>query len=354
MKNMSRDQIIDYYRGLVIIDMMLIHYSYCFPKVISKIINYHDIAIEGFILLSGFAIGKYYLPLYLKDRNETVILIIKRIFKIIIVQYILIVTISLPHYILLNGTNGAFNFLLESIIFYNQIGLMHILPTFLPLFLVSPVILYLLSRNYDVILILSSVLLFIIGQKNPYLMNYGSKAIFPVILWQIYFVIGCYLGKRISQKERKTQFNNINKLLVVSFLFLIVALTFKHSASLSIWITDFKTSYDIRIQKFPLNVYGLLFGICLINFIVIYSLKYWYVIKGNFATNIISDFGRNSLLVFAVHVYFLLILDIMRIRFQIDSKVILILFALNIVSAFYLIRYSNGENSGKVLRFLFR
>ena len=56
----KRNNFIDYLRGIAIIDMILVHYCWAFPEIVSKIILYHDVAIEGFILLSGFIVGKYY------------------------------------------------------------------------------------------------------------------------------------------------------------------------------------------------------------------------------------------------------------------------------------------------------
>ena len=57
--------IVDVLRGVVIADMMLVHYDYLVPHGwLRKAINYSDFAMEGFLTLAGFMVGYPYLERY--------------------------------------------------------------------------------------------------------------------------------------------------------------------------------------------------------------------------------------------------------------------------------------------------
>jgi hypothetical protein len=361
VQDKQRDSIIDFLRGLIILDMIFVHYSVYFPKTISKVINYHDVAMEGFLLLSGLMIGRHYLPQFLTDRIKVTKKLINRALKLVAIQYILIITISYPHYLIINGgaeANTSVNFLLESFLFYNQIGLMHILPTFIPLFIVSPLILFQLSTKYDWLVLFISLVLFYIGQANPYVFSYGDKTIFPVILWQIYFIIGCYLGKMSYEKYQIIP-ENTKMWLLISFIFISVSLCFKHSSTISKLLTEFKIYYSIEISKFPLNLYGLFFGLSVLFFIFMITAKFWPYIKKNMFTNIIALFGKHSLLVFVIHVYFAKTIDIVKSTFTNSFMAIYLLICFNIIISYlvttkYESEKSNQHNSPtNILKYLF-
>ena len=63
--------IVDFLRGVVIVDMMLVHYDYLVPLGwLRKAINYSDIAMEGVLTLAGFMVGYHYLERYRRDRGR--------------------------------------------------------------------------------------------------------------------------------------------------------------------------------------------------------------------------------------------------------------------------------------------
>ncbi|MHA1661188.1 MAG: OpgC domain-containing protein, partial [Promethearchaeota archaeon] len=321
-------------------DMILVHYCPYFPRIISKIISYHDVAIEGFILLAGFMIGKHYLPHFLVNQTLVAKKMYIRVLKILLIQYIMIITISFPQYLILNenfNIETSSRFLFESFVFYNQIGLIHILPTFIPLFLISPIILLLLSKKADYIVLLGSLFFFVIGQTNPYVFNYGDKTIFPVILWQIYFIVGCYFGK-ISLLKKRSIPNNVILWFFIACLFLLIAIFFKHSTSLSVWLTAFKNDHSIIIMKFPLNFYGLFYGTSLLFFIYAFSAKFWHFVRKTDFVYFISSFGRHSLLVFIIHIYFAIAISVIRRQFDINIILIYFMIFINIAFTYSIIK----------------
>jgi hypothetical protein len=296
MKN-NREEIIDFFRGLAILDMILVHFLIYFPNPIRKIISYTDVAIEGFILLFGFMIGGHYYAKYLKDKKEVIKRLFHRIIQILIIQYIFIITINLPAYYLINESfkkNDSIGiFVLKSTIFWNQIGIIHILPTFIPFLMISPLIHFVFKKNLINILIILSIVLFIVGNKYPYLLNYGDKTIFPVILWQIYFVLGCWLGYYAHIYKRLTP-KNLKTYLYISIMFLCTMMLVKHAKYISPLLTS----------KFPLNTLGFLYGSSILLFIYVITIKFWEnIIRPSILKSIICLFGRQSLFIFVLHVY---------------------------------------------------
>jgi hypothetical protein len=359
--NDDRDTFIDFLRGLAIFDMILVHYAGNFPQAVSKFIIYHDVAMEGFLLLSGLIVGMHYLHLFTADRSSTVKTIYLRTLKLCLIQYILIVTISLSEFILKSGGvefSGIGKFLFDSFTFSNQVGLIHILPTFIPLFILTPLFLYLLSRNLDYILLMGSVVFFLIAQKYPYFFNYGDKTIFPVVLWQIYFVVGCSLGKAVLRNGTSMPVHK-RALFIVSLITFAAALLFRHSTSICPLLAAFMNEHSISIQRFPLNIYGLVWGTLLWLFIYATSAQFWSGIRGMKVVDWTALFGRNSLMTFVLHVYFAKMISILKYKYEIAYLSIYILMLLNIIVTFYLlIIYENKKDSDnkiifRIIRWLF-
>ena len=79
---------------------------------------------------------------------------------------------------------------------------MHILPTFIPLFVAAIPMLALLNRGHSGLVLAGSVTLFAVGTERPGLLDIGTRFVFPVILWQVYFVLGLLAGARIRAGKR--------------------------------------------------------------------------------------------------------------------------------------------------------
>ncbi len=182
--------------------MLAAHYSGYFPALFGKVVDYTETAMPLFLVMAGFIVGWGWRRFASRPTNESRILI-KRALRIVAVQYVIIATVGVPLYYL--GMAGVTpeqqslgKFILESVTFTNQIGIIHILPTFVPLFLVSPIILLALARDRDLTVLACSAILFLIGCRNPYLLSMGRPTVFPFILMQSYFVIGCLTGKKLD------------------------------------------------------------------------------------------------------------------------------------------------------------
>ena len=183
-------------------------------------------------------------------------------------------------------------FLFRSMFFLNQIGLLHILPTFIPLFAISPVILFALSRGWDGALILASVALFSAGHFHPYLLDLGEPTIFPFILFQLYFVIGCLLGKVTRQQDALPP-KRPRSWAVASFGLLVTSMLLVHGKFIPPHV----------ISTHPLNFFGLLYELPLVATVWLVSLAMLPNLKRVWGYTWIVRFGRHALLAFVIHVY---------------------------------------------------
>jgi hypothetical protein len=345
----ERDRFIDVLRGVAIFDMILVHYAGNFPGWISKLIVYHDVAMEGFLLLSGIVVGLHYLPQFVENRREAGRKIYLRTFKLLLIQYIMIITVSLPEVLLRNGEvhcQEMTMFLLRSFTFVNQIGLIHILPTFIPLFILTPLFLYLLSRNSDWILFLGSAAIFLIAQKNPYIFDYDDRTTFPVVLWQIYFVGGCCLGKMALRRGSSLPKNPL-QLFAISLGLITAGLFARHSTSLCPCITTVMERHSIAIQRFPLNAYGLVWGLTLWLFIYSTIALLWPATKNTGVAAFLALLGRNSLMTFVLHVYFAKTISVIHFLFGSNRVVGYVGILMNIGITYYLLlKYEQAKKEG--------
>lgn len=339
--NNQRDLIIDFFKGVIIIDMIMVHFSSKFPEILEAIINFADLAIEGFVFLAGFVVGRHYLEKFNKNKNEVTKRLFQRAVKLILIQYIMIITISLPFYSIFKLNNGyeIFNFILSSFLFLNQIPIIHILPTFIPLLLMSPLILLILVNNLDYLLILFSFMLFLLGCYDPYIFNFGDKTIFPVVLWQIYFVVGIYFG-RLSGSVNNI---NHNKLLVYAAIIYSFAFLMKYGGYLN-EIHIIKERFNIYPKKFPLNIYGLIYGASFLFLFYTVTIRLWGILKRYyFFYEIIPLLGRNSLVTFVIHAYFVYLIESFN-KLELNIYVIYVLIITSFYFTYKIIKQINERN----------
>lgn len=310
----KRLEIIDFLRAIPILGMMLVgHFTgyYHFSEHVEKWSNYAETEMDLFLFCAGFIVGCLYYPRFLSDRWGITKKLLNRALKILLVQYLLILTINLPFYYMMydhiRERETIWLFLGKSALFLNQIGIIHILPTFIPMFMVSPVILFVLSKGKTSLLLLCSLSIFAIGNKYPYLLDLGEKTIFPFILWQVYFVAGCLVGKQTYLKKQLGP-ANAHPYLVGSTLWLICFLAIRY----------FKIIPPSWVSQNPLNFLGLLYRSSIIFFILAFTIQFSSSICKSFVFKYPALFGRNALLSFVLHLYWARIVAILN-RFLIAN-----------------------------------
>ena len=307
-----RSEIIDFVRGIVIIDMMLVHYKDSLNIIpglnLSKLIGYTDFAIEGFVFLAGLMVGRHYFEKFRDQPAQVIKRLVQRSAELLAIYYIMVLSISLPLALLigtnLTGGEKPSVYIVRSLLLQNQVGLLHILPTFIPLFLIAIPILYLLKKGYDLIGLVISLCFFVLGNFDPYIFNVGDKTIFPVVLWQIYFVAGVLLGKRRVMVENWSMKKKYVFLLVSLIVFTLGSLLY-HGHHIYPFVSKIRDQFGIKVSKFPLNYWGLLHYGSIFSVVVSLTALFWNKIQHwRKFVNTVTLFGRRSLLTFVIHVYF--------------------------------------------------
>jgi hypothetical protein len=291
----SRLEIVDFLRGVAIIEMLAAHYAGYLPQRVGKFVDYTETAMALFVLLAGFMVGWGYRRFERKPREQALVLW-QRGLRVFAVQYIIILTVGVPLYLLgmpgVGSTQSLGVFVLQSMTFLNQIGLIHILPTFIPLFAASPAILWALSKGHDALVLLASLGLFCIGHYDPYILDLGQPTIFPFVLFQLYFVVGCLMGKRAQLSGSLTPPHPVRWLLASAAL-LFVTMLLVHG----------KLIPGRLISTHPLNLFGLMYHAPIIMTLCFASLVFWPNIQRIYAYPFVARFGRHALLAFVIHLY---------------------------------------------------
>ncbi|MGD1048780.1 MAG: acyltransferase family protein, partial [Candidatus Krumholzibacteriaceae bacterium] len=292
----GRIEVIDFLRGFAIMEMIVGHIAN-YPPILVKLIDYAETGMGLFLLSAGFMIGWHYLPRYLRDQRSTTRRLWKRALKILVMQYLIIATVNVPLHLIGFGSVGRgeplWLFVFKSATFMNQIGIVHVLPTFIPMFLVSPFILLLFKERLDWLVFVSSAALFTVGNFWPHLLDLGDPAIFPFLVIQIWFVAGCAWGK-VAYTSGRLAPRGLNWWLIASCAGLIITITLVHG----------KIFPGRLVSTHPLNIFGLLYQLPILTMILFGAMRFWRVIRAiPFFYSWIALLGRNALLAFVLHIY---------------------------------------------------
>ena len=303
-RNNNRLELIDFLRGVAILEMLITHFSTYFSPVASKIITYTETAMALFVLLAGFMVGWEYQKFALSPKRQTLVLW-KRALRIAIVQGVIIVTVGVPLHLLgmpgVGAGESLSEFLVRSVTLQNQIGLIHILPTFIPLFAVSPLILWALSRGLDPVVLTISAALFCLGHYRPYLLDFGDPTVFPFILFQLYFVVGCTLGKYFSIKHA-VELEHPKRWFALSVALLAASMFAVHGKLLPPGL----------VSTHPLNLFGLAYHAPLIMAVCLFSMCYLTALQRMWGYPLVTRFGRHALLAFVIHLYLAKVIGVLN------------------------------------------
>lgn len=345
----GRSLIVDWIRGLAILDMMLVHYSNWLDGVglsfFGKFIRYTDFAVEGFVFVAGVMIGSRYLEKFRTNNIAVVKCLLRRVVGLIGIQYAMVLTLSLPMAVLvgsaLTGTDQIWQFAVKSLLFLNQVPLLHILPTFIPFFLLSIPLLYALNRGMDAVVAVLSAGVFLVGQWHPYLpLAPADNSMFPPLLWQVYFVAGVLVGKHQALTRSWLQQHATGNL-VGAIGVCMVAVFICHGHHLFPWWEDIRTAYGLVVRKFPLNVWGLLYHGSILYLIISASVVVWSRLKAMELSRVyVGGLGRHSLALFIGHVY---VCFVVTYVFGQVMPVALGLIAANVIGSFVVAKSLDGR-----------
>jgi hypothetical protein len=300
-----RDERLDFWRGLCLIDMVLVHLYYQkvqFGSVLGPIVgSYTRFAAGGFIFISGMSIGMIFLPRALDParRSATYIALWRRALYILSIQYIN----ALGQLLLaeMEGNGGAYTsvwHVLRNVLFMREGG--DLLPFYIIMIALSPLFLELLRRRWGWIVIASlSLAGFLYGLNHPWAFSVAAADKFPPILWQGVFVLGIIFAP-IFKKYDALRLRG--KLLAAGIAWSIFAVLF-----VSEYSSDFGLPHlnlHMSFSKVPLSAGEALRYLSMIFGIIVTTDMLWrrFLVASPFA-EFVQTLGRKSLAVYVCHLW---------------------------------------------------
>jgi hypothetical protein len=203
----ARDRRIDFWRGLCLIDMVLVHLYYENVQMgerLGKILGeYSRFAAGGFVFVAGLALGVIFLP---KSRNPeqrwgTYRRLWARSLRILGWQYIVAVTwVGLVVWRGSHAPVTSFGQLIQSVVTFREGG--DLLPLYFALIALSPMLLEICRRHRGRwILAVCSIGIFIFGRFHPYALAFDPQGNFPPLLWQLVFIAGLLSGSLLKDYD---------------------------------------------------------------------------------------------------------------------------------------------------------
>jgi hypothetical protein len=304
-----RDLRLDFWRGLCLIDMVLVHMVYekiYFGPYLGPLFSeYARFAAGGFILIAGMSIGAIFLPRALNDqtRRETYVALIRRAGWILLIHYLASIT-----FYWLDASLGrmnpvsAFEPELWLILTFRAGG--DLLPFYVVMIALSPLMLEMLRRKLNWLLAVISLGLFITGQWYP---NFGSIPLpeqrFHVILWQCIFVAGLLCGSALPKYDALAQ---RTKLLIGTACAVGFVLIFWSDYGLGFGLP--KLNLGLTFHKIPLSDGEVFRYFTLIGVILVFTDLIWLRIRDSSPVAFVRQLGRKSLAVYVAHVWIVSIL----------------------------------------------
>jgi len=299
----QRDQRLDFWRGLCLIDMALVHLVYQnvqFGQALGNFIgSYSRFAAGGFIFIAGLGVGMIFLPRARDDnrRGETYRSLFSRAIYILCVQYLCAMgMLSLEVFRGARVSAGNPLVIWRDIFFLREGG--DLLPFYVVMVGLSPLALELFRRGRGWIVLLISGILFLIGLCNPWLFAIATHDNFPPILWQILFVLGLALG---SNWKRYDALQRRYKLLLAGVAWNVFALLFvSEYSSYFGWPA---LSLGLSFSKVPLSTGEALRYLCLVGGILTTTDVMWPTLQGGWFARFAQTLGRKSLPVYVLHLW---------------------------------------------------
>lgn len=334
----TRLHAIDTLRGVTILEMLAAHFAGYFPKPVELAIVYTETAMALFVLLAGFMVG--WRVIAFGDRPGAVSRDLwRRAARVLAVQVLLVLTAGVVVYVAGLGdvakTQSFAKYMAESLLLANQVPLIHILPTFLPLFMLAPIMLYAIAAGHELLLLGVSATLFVAGHYQPHLLGYGTPAIFPFVLFQLYFVVGGIAGSR-ARRVGMIEPTDAMRYLGMATITLVLTMAWVHLKFLPAG----------TLSTHPLNLYGLIYHAPLIAVIVFGVLAFQPYIARWRVSEPVARFGRHALLAFVLHVYCAILLQVANAWTPLPMAANLLAIAASIVVMnFALARYEAARDA---------
>jgi len=199
----SRDRRIDFWRGLCLIDMVLVHLYYENVQMgqLGKFLGeYTRFAAGGFVFVAGMAIGAIFLPKARRpeQRGETYRRLWLRSLRILGWQFV--VATAWVDLMVWRGTHqpvSGMGQLLRDVLLFREGG--DLLPLYVLLIAIAPLLLEIRRRTLGWLALAGgSITVFVFGRYHIYVLPQGN---FPPLLWQLVFISGLLCGSVLKRYD---------------------------------------------------------------------------------------------------------------------------------------------------------
>jgi hypothetical protein len=301
----SRDQRLDFWRGLCLIDMVLVHLVWNAKVQFGSFLNdffgsYTRFAAGGFIFVSGLSIGVIFWPRAAdpKRRPKTYRALWRRSLYILVVNYVCAMVAVIIDILTGNRTTPENPLgLLRNIFLLREGG--DLLPFYVMMIALSPLIMMALRKAHGWIFILAgSISLFIWGLWHPWAFAPAQHDVFPPVLWQMIFVLGLLLGwawpkyNALAQKW---------KLAIAAASSLMAGWLFVMEWGY-LWGMKY-LSFGIAFVKVPLSTPEALRYLSIIVALITTTDLLWPYLRNTSGAAFVQTLGKKSLPVYVLHLW---------------------------------------------------
>lgn len=295
-----RDGRLDVLRGLCLLGMVLAHFieqGLAVPPVVRELaMHWFRFAAGGFVLTSGLCIGAihYQRALDPSRRLTTYVSLLKRAGLVLLVHYF--ATFLSLLVIPINGwpLNDVPKMIWDVLYLYTGYDL---LLFYVFMLAVSPVVIEIVRRFGPIPMLVISVALFFVKYKLPYLFIWSIENHFPLIRWQLVFIVGLVFGSQIKQFDRLSPV--VKWRLFASGMVTALAVATLSALERSGAVT---LSPYLTVQKMPLTITEAARYISLALALAVLVDRAWPWLSGTRTQRILATLGVQSLMLWVVHV----------------------------------------------------
>jgi len=295
-----RDGRLDVLRGLCLANMVIVHLldqGLHMPWIASEIImHWVRFAAGGFVMTSGLCIGAIHFNRALDPakRASTYVSLLKRSGLVLLVHYfatfLSLLLIPIHGQEVANVGKMAHDVL----VFYTGYDL---LLFYVFMLLISPVIIELVRRVGARWVLLASVAIFFWHYDNPYLHLWACEKDFPLVRWQLIFVIGLLQGSKLKRYDAMSSVAKWRLMYgFIAAAFCIAALSAVERLGLV------HAPWYLAVTKMPLSILEVAHYVALATALGILVDRYWSQLGGTKLEAVLKVVGVQSLMLWVVHV----------------------------------------------------
>lgn len=309
----NRLHYIDFFKGLFLIILTFDHIGGPLFNYTFETFGFVS-AFEGFFFLSGFTYGWVYSkytgnPLHIYKQTK---LRVKKLYyyQTIVSLFAVCALFIAGLFVGSDYKSLAFNSVLSAVFSLGllfQDKFLDILPLYILMLLIAPVVLKYLSKGKYLAVLISSFIIWIIGQFDLFAsltMNVAhipfiKIGTFNVLSWQFLFVAGVLFGFNARKGDIKLPYRQ-----EIIALFVLLFICFFIAKRVHVFNSILNNRENFTIFR-------------LMNFAIIAYLVSWFLKKGYFVRSTFLELlGRNSLYLFALHIFLMYLLLIIPIKFE--------------------------------------